>query len=390
MAFPGGSLGLLLWLLLLQPRLREARAGGSEAAGGWAQLSAPPLSSGGRRGEEPGANRQKLPLGGAPRPSRAPESRGITESPYSPEFAPVDPNSYRAVETRNSRLRPAITGPPPIASGCGRRLSRIVGGQPAAEKKWPWQVSLQIRDTHVCGGSLIHHQWVMTAAHCIFGHFEYTVKIGDTHVKHESATAVAVPVRDIVVHKYYNSIGAISNDIALALLDFPVNYSAHIQPVCLPEKSFQLQSDKKCWVTGWGKRDESEPPSSAPEDLQEAEQNIMFHEKCNEILQEKLSSSTTLVKKGAICGYSNKGKDSCQGDSGGPLVCEFNETWIQVGIVSWGVGCGRKGFPGVYSDVSFYRAWLTSQLSQASSLDAVAFFILCLCLVLPLGILVTP
>ncbi|XP_037681946.1 serine protease 44-like [Choloepus didactylus] len=391
MAFPGGprsgggggSLALLLWLLLFQPRLCEPSEGGSEAAGGSAPLSAPPLASGGRVGGEPGASGRKLPPARAPRTSAAPESGRVTESPYSASLAPGDSSSFQAVETGNTRLQSAITVLPPVSSGCGRRSTRIVGGAPAAEKKWPWQVSLQINDKHLCGGSLIHHQWVLTAAHCIYGQFEYTVKMGDIHVKHESDTAVVVPVRDIVVHKYYDSIGSISNDIALALLEFPVNYSSHIQPVCLPEKSFQLESDKECWITGWGKKSESEEWKDAPQYLQEAKQNIMLYQKCNKVLQKQMSSSSTWVTKGTVCGYSDAGKDSCQGDSGGPLVCEYNNTWIQVGVVSWGIGCGRKGFPGVYTEVGFYREWLIAQLSQASSLDPVAFLILCLFLVLP-------
>lgn len=80
---------------------------------------------------------------------------------------------------------------------------------------------------------------------------------------------------------------------------------------------------------------------------------------------------------------------SLQGDSGGPLVCEFNNTWVQVGIVSWGVGCGRKGYPGVYTEVSFYKDWVIDQMSQASSQDSAGLPTLPLCLVLPLGVLVT-
>lgn len=55
------------------------------------------------------------------------------------------------------------------APGCGRRSSRIVGGEPAEERKWPWQVSLQVDSSHICGGSLISKWWVMTAAHCVYG-----------------------------------------------------------------------------------------------------------------------------------------------------------------------------------------------------------------------------
>ncbi|XP_023588680.1 serine protease 44 [Trichechus manatus latirostris] len=272
---------------------------------------------------------------------------------------------------------------------------RVVGGRPATQKKWPWQVSLQINNVHLCGGSLISHRWVLTAAHCIFGHLEYTAKLGDIHLHHKSRMAVIVPVQDILIHKDFNAVGRIVNDIALALLQFPVNYSSHIQPVCLPEKTFLVQADRECWVTGWGKLQESGETFSADQSdrssliLQEAELSIIRYEKCNQILQDRMASSSEFVREGVLCGYNDRGKDSCQGDSGGPLVCEFNHTWMQVGIVSWGFGCGRKGIPGVYTEISYYKDWIINKLNQASSLDPACFLVLLLFLVLPLGILVT-
>uniref|UniRef100_A0A673U681 tryptase n=1 Tax=Suricata suricatta TaxID=37032 RepID=A0A673U681_SURSU len=357
MASPGGgSLGLLLWLLLFQPRLHGAQ-------GGWAR--SPPSS---------------------PSPSPSPSGGGL-EDPR--ESVSRGAGSSVTPEPQEAAASPQVATVTPADSGCGHRSMRIVGGIPAPERKWPWQVSLQIQDRHVCGGSLIASRWVLTAAHCVFGHLEYTVKMGDIHVKHTSSMAVVVPVRDIVIHKHYSSVGIIENDIALALLEFPVNFSSHIQPVCLPKKAFMVQAGMECWVTGWGKLKERDAPEDAPEQLQEAKLTIIRFEECNRVLQEQMETRNPLVKKGAVCGYSPRGKDACQGDSGGPLVCEFNDTWVQVGIVSWGIGCGRRNYPGIYTEVSFYKNWVIDHLSQACAWDSAGFFIL-LCLVPPLGVLAAP
>ena len=47
-----------------------------------------------------------------------------------------------------------------------------------------------------------------------------------------------------------------------------------------------------------------------------------------------------------------------QGDSGGPLVCEFDRTWVQIGIVSWGQGCAYPMYPTVFTRVSFFSKWI--------------------------------
>ncbi|XP_010335314.2 serine protease 44 isoform X2 [Saimiri boliviensis] len=356
----GSSLGLLAWLLLLQPWLDEARAGRAGAQGGAALLS-PSTHPSGRGSQDPGASGWEPPPAGAPGSPAARQSGGHAVAPTSVMFP----------------------------SACGHRISRITGGLPAPEKKWPWQVSLQTGQGHVCGGSLIGRRWVLTAAHCIYGHLEYTVKLGDTDVRHLSGTARVVPVRDIVMHQDFTTLGIIQHDIALALLDFPVNYSTHIQPVCLPERAFMVQADTRCWVTGWGKVNETDPSDKVVTELQEAELRVILHEKCSEIFKKHVGRWNEVIKKGTVCGYSDQGKDACQGDSGGPLVCELNGVWVQVGIVSWGIGCGRKGYPGVYTEVSFYKQWIVDHLKQASCLDSANFLTLFLCLVMPLGMLVT-
>ncbi|KAF3812371.1 hypothetical protein GH733_019650 [Mirounga leonina] len=162
--------------------------------------------------------------------------------------------------------------------GCGQRSMRIAGGMPAAERKWPWQVSLRINDRHICGGSLIASRWVLTAAHCIIrlgrswklwkgacrpsgisgtgmssshSHEEYTVRLGDKLGHSHSKTMLVVPVEDIICHHFYDD-RTLRHDVALVLLAFSVNYSSYIQAVCLPERSLHVESGTKCWVTGWG------------------------------------------------------------------------------------------------------------------------------------------
>lgn len=51
---------------------------------------------------------------------------------------------------------------------CGRQrsTSRIIGGTLAKLGQWPWQVTLHFMGSHVCGGTLISSDFVLTAAHC--------------------------------------------------------------------------------------------------------------------------------------------------------------------------------------------------------------------------------
>ena len=107
--------------------------------------------------------------------------------------------------------------------------------------------------------------------------------------------------------------------------------------------------------------------------LKEIKVPLWRHSVCNEALQSQFGTKYSLPDT-AVCAGA-EGRDACdvrnlktkkiflfkivlQGDGGGPLVCEQDGQWYQVGIVSFGIGCGRRGVPGVYTRVQAFQPWL--------------------------------
>lgn len=56
-----------------------------------------------------------------------------------------------------------------------------------------------------------------------------------------------------------------------------------------------------------------------------------------------------------------------QGDSGGPLVYERDDRWTLLGLTSFGEGCARANYPGIYTDVGYHLQWISSVIDRFSS-----------------------
>ncbi|XP_076985655.1 uncharacterized protein LOC143657292 isoform X2 [Tamandua tetradactyla] len=152
----------------------------------------------------------------------------------------------------------------PLFQHCGRTsvACRKVRGKLVEEGKWPWQVSILFLGMHICSGTLVNRQWVLTAAHCFQrskNTSEYSVKMG---IRRLSENGTQLLLSHIKIHEKFNNF--ISEDIALLKLQYPITWSSHLKPVCLPDAKFKLSAGTLCWVTGW-----DQPTSQGPGYLSE-------------------------------------------------------------------------------------------------------------------------
>lgn len=231
---------------------------------------------------------------------------------------------------------------------------KIVGGVNAAKGAWPWMVSLHWFNRHVCGGTLIGRDWILTAAHCVYGKNVHVANwralFGLTAQSESNAPEVQSRlIRRIVIHPWYNR-RTKRADIAMMQLQEPVNFSDHVQPVCLPEPGLDPAPGTVCTISGWGRLQSG---GSLPDVLQEALVPLVPLSQCQEQLPQY--NITELMM---CAGREEGGVDTCQGDSGGPLMLQRSGHWTQIGVTSFGVGCGNPLSPGVYARVSAFTSWI--------------------------------
>merc|ERR1712137_747561 len=272
------------------------------------------------------------------------------------------PLNNRAVNGDNCGTRKVVNG----------TNNRIVNGETAYHGQFPWQISLRYgifsSKSHICGGSIIDEQWILTAAHC-FGNSRnpdyYQVRVGsqDQTSGGSEEGAVVHDVEKVIRHEDFSQFLNIRNDIGLLKLKKPIDFgNKYVNRVCLNPQSNDLIVGHKLINSGWGRISGG---GAIPAELQYTTLIGLDNKECAGDW-----GDFTYDKEQMVCAEEDN-TSPCNGDSGGPLTGTYTnedgtQQEYQAGVVSFGnSGCAGPN-PPVFTSVSYFYDWIQENIADNS------------------------
>nr|AAQ75386.1 trypsinogen [Pediculus humanus]AAQ82537.1 trypsinogen [Pediculus humanus] len=211
----------------------------------------------------------------------------------------------------------------------------IVGGKNTSISEVPYLVAMLNNGNFFCGGSVVAPNLVVTAAHCVYeqNHKSLAFRAGSSKA---NVGGVVVKAKKVHVHPKYDD-QFVDYDVAVVELQQDLEFNKNVQPVEVTKTEPTENTNVR--VSGWGRLAENGRLATT---LQSVYVPVVDRETCDLSLKPVVGLTPRMFCAGL------EGKDSCQGDSGGPLVDDGK----LAGVVSFGMGCARRGKPGVYTNLA--------------------------------------
>uniref|UniRef100_A0A1I8NC12 Peptidase S1 domain-containing protein n=1 Tax=Musca domestica TaxID=7370 RepID=A0A1I8NC12_MUSDO len=230
----------------------------------------------------------------------------------------------------------------------GKEENRLVGGNTATERQFPYAVSLRRNGVHTCGGVIISRNYILTAARCVvknianngiesYSPSEFKIRAGSLSLYDQGILA---GVSEIKVHSNYTNM---LNDVALLKLEEPLIFSDYIKPISLPYERPSLTAQVS--VPGWGLHKTSGDVSRY---LKYLSMEVVDNKECLSYLYGEDADARLL------CLQFGHGGGICSGDIGGPAVYDGE----LVGLASFSIErCGSE-YPDGFTNIAFFVRWI--------------------------------
>lgn len=241
--------------------------------------------------------------------------------------------------------------------------------------EFPWVVAIfsELHETEskfICGGSLIDPEVILTTADCVKSFRsrpeKLTIRAGEWDMRstYEPIAHQERGVRLVKTHPTFKQ-SSLVNNVALLFLDDKFDLTHTIDTVCLPPQDFVVYNGDVT-ATGWG---------STPTNLTKSQQilkslELPFNQRsdCERILRRVMRKPLFKLDESFLCAGGYPDEDTCRGDAGSPVVFpvpdDFQNRMYAVGMVSWGVGCGKPGVPAAYTAVGKFRDWIDGEMRK--------------------------
>jgi secreted trypsin-like serine protease len=232
----------------------------------------------------------------------------------------------------------------------------IVGGTAVPDGKYRFMTAVRdvrhgntVYEQQFCGGTLIDRNSVLTAAHCVEGRRASVLRatVGITALNKRQGQTRSV--EKIFRHpKYTSAAVSFRYDAAVLKLSRRIKNIPSIK--ILPSTNNALERPgRTATIAGWGST-VKQPPDGGnepnfPARMREAQVPIVSDDTAKDVYGVSYAPAL-MVAAG------REGKDTCQGDSGGPIFARTSTATYQIGITSFGAGCGSRGYPGVYAEAN--------------------------------------